>query len=160
MSKSDQMSPRSYNLRQRGIELSNKFAQMEGRRPRILIGRAVNSTTDTMNKICNTFADMGSNVDVAPTLGKVEELAKQCLENDADIVLLLGADNAGTTELKNLYELIVANHPEIILSLLLGISSSSTDTFEARDKYIVFSMETDIFEMGLSLLEHLLGKSS
>ena len=67
--------------------LSNDFAQMEGRRPRIMIAKMGQDGHDRGAKIIATsYADMGFDVDLGPLFQTPEEAAKQAVENDVHIL--------------------------------------------------------------------------
>jgi len=67
--------------------LSDAFAAAEGRRPRILVAKVGQDGHDRGAKVIATgFADMGFDVDVGPLFQTPEEVVKQALENDVDVV--------------------------------------------------------------------------
>ncbi|NIP30126.1 MAG: methylmalonyl-CoA mutase [Candidatus Dadabacteria bacterium] len=68
-------------------ELSDKFAELEGRRPRILVAKMGQDGHDRGAKIIATsFADLGFDVDIGPLFQTPEEVAQQAVENDVHIV--------------------------------------------------------------------------
>lgn len=68
-------------------ELSDKFAEAEGRRPRILIAKLGQDGHDRGAKVIATaFADLGFDVDIGPLFQTPQEAAKQAVENDVHIV--------------------------------------------------------------------------
>ena len=68
-------------------ELTNEFAENEGRRPRILIAKIGQDGHDRGAKVVATaYADMGFDVDVGPLFQTPEETAKQAVENDVHVV--------------------------------------------------------------------------
>lgn len=69
------------------IELSNKFAEIEGRRPRILIAKMGQDGHDRGAKVIATsFADLGFDVDIGPLFQTPEEVANQSAENDVHVI--------------------------------------------------------------------------
>lgn len=69
------------------LELSDKFAKLEGRRPRILVAKMGQDGHDRGAKVIATsFADIGFDVDIGPLFQTPEEVAKQAVENDVHIV--------------------------------------------------------------------------
>lgn len=69
------------------ISLSDKFANLEGRRPRMLVAKMGQDGHDRGAKIIATgFADMGFDVDIGPLFQTPEEVAGQAIENDVHIV--------------------------------------------------------------------------
>jgi len=72
---------------QEAISLSDKFAEMEGRRPRMLVAKMGQDGHDRGAKIIATgFADMGFDVDIGPLFQTPEEVAQQAIENDVHFV--------------------------------------------------------------------------
>ncbi|MBL4653972.1 MAG: methylmalonyl-CoA mutase [Flavobacteriales bacterium] len=68
-------------------ELANKFAELEGRRPRIMVAKMGQDGHDRGAKIIATsFADIGFDVDIGPLFQTPEEAAKQAMENDVHIL--------------------------------------------------------------------------
>ena len=64
-----------------------RFAQDEGRRPRLLVVKLGQDGHDRGAKIIATaFADVGFDVDIGPLFQTPEEAAKQAVENDVHIV--------------------------------------------------------------------------
>ena len=75
------------NAFQKAKELSNKFAEIEGRRPRILVAKLGQDGHDRGAKVIATgFADLGFDVDIGPLFQTPEEVAMQAAENDVHIV--------------------------------------------------------------------------
>lgn len=68
-------------------ELADKFAEMEGRRPRIMIAKMGQDGHDRGAKVIATsFADLGFDVDIGPLFQTPAEAAKQAVENDVHIL--------------------------------------------------------------------------
>ena len=68
-------------------ELANKFAELEGRRPRIMIAKMGQDGHDRGAKVVATsYADVGFDVDIGPLFQTPSEAAKQAVENDVHIV--------------------------------------------------------------------------
>lgn len=67
--------------------LSDHFAELDGRRPRILVAKMGQDGHDRGAKVIATsFADLGFDVDIGPLFQTPEEVAKQAAENDVHIV--------------------------------------------------------------------------
>ncbi|TVP50640.1 MAG: methylmalonyl-CoA mutase [Mongoliibacter sp.] len=67
--------------------LADKFAEMEGRRPRIMVAKMGQDGHDRGAKVIATgFADLGFDVDIGPLFQTPEEVAMQAVENDVHIV--------------------------------------------------------------------------
>lgn len=68
-------------------ELTDKFAQQEGRRPRIMVAKVGQDGHDRGAKVIATsFADLGFDVDVGPLFQTPAEAARQAAENDVHIL--------------------------------------------------------------------------
>ena len=68
-------------------ELADKFAEMTGRRPRIMIAKMGQDGHDRGAKVVATgYADIGFDVDMGPLFQTPEETAKQAVENDVHVV--------------------------------------------------------------------------
>ena len=68
-------------------ELTDKFAKLEGRRPRIMVAKMGQDGHDRGAKVVATgYADMGFDVDMGPLFQTPAEAAKQAVENDVHIV--------------------------------------------------------------------------
>ncbi len=67
--------------------LSDKFAVLNGRRPRILVAKMGQDGHDRGAKVIATsFADIGFDVDIGPLFQTPEEVARQAAENDVHIL--------------------------------------------------------------------------
>jgi methylmalonyl-CoA mutase len=68
-------------------ELADKFAELEGRRPRIMIAKLGQDGHDRGAKVVATgYADLGFDVDIGPLFQTPKEATKQAMENDAHIL--------------------------------------------------------------------------
>ncbi|MFN8344576.1 MAG: methylmalonyl-CoA mutase [Spirosomataceae bacterium] len=68
-------------------EMADKFAETEGRRPRIMVAKMGQDGHDRGVKVIATgFADLGFDVDMGPLFQTPEETARQAAENDVHIV--------------------------------------------------------------------------
>ena len=68
-------------------EMTDEFAELTGRRPRIMIAKMGQDGHDRGAKVVATgFADMGFDVDMGPLFQTPEETAKQAVENDVHVV--------------------------------------------------------------------------
>jgi methylmalonyl-CoA mutase len=69
------------------IASADKFAELEGRRPRIMVAKMGQDGHDRGAKVIATsFADMGFDVDIGPLFQTPEETARQAVENDVHIL--------------------------------------------------------------------------
>ena len=68
-------------------ELTDKFAELEGRRPRIMIAKLGQDGHDRGAKVVATgYADLGFDVDIGPLFQTPKEAVKQAIENDVHIL--------------------------------------------------------------------------
>jgi len=68
-------------------ELADKFAEMEGRRPRIMIAKMGQDGHDRGAKVVATgYADIGFDVDIGPLFQTPAEAARQAVENDVHVL--------------------------------------------------------------------------
>jgi len=72
---------------QEAQELAQKFAEMQGRQPRIMVAKMGQDGHDRGAKVVATgYADLGFDVDVGPLFQTPEEAAKQAVENDVHVL--------------------------------------------------------------------------
>ena len=68
-------------------QLSDQFAELDGRRPRILVAKMGQDGHDRGAKVIATsFADLGFDVDMGPLFQTPAEVARQAAENDVHII--------------------------------------------------------------------------
>lgn len=68
-------------------ELARKFAELEGRQPRIMIAKMGQDGHDRGAKVVATgYADIGFDVDMGPLFQTPEEAARQAVENDVHVL--------------------------------------------------------------------------
>ncbi|KGL64329.1 methylmalonyl-CoA mutase [Polaribacter sp. Hel1_85] len=74
-------------LFKKATELANKFSELEGRRPRIMIAKLGQDGHDRGAKVVATgYADLGFDVDIGPLFQTPQEATKQAVENDVHIL--------------------------------------------------------------------------
>ena len=68
-------------------QLADHFAEIDGRRPRIMIAKMGQDGHDRGAKVvASSYADLGFDVDIGPLFQTPEESAKQAVENDVHIL--------------------------------------------------------------------------
>jgi methylmalonyl-CoA mutase len=68
-------------------QLADRFSELEGRRPRIMVAKMGQDGHDRGAKVIATsFADIGFDVDIGPLFQTPAEAAKQAVENDVHIL--------------------------------------------------------------------------
>jgi methylmalonyl-CoA mutase len=71
----------------KACELADRFSELEGRRPRIMVAKMGQDGHDRGAKVVSTgFADIGFDVDIGPLFQTPEEAAMQAVENDVHIL--------------------------------------------------------------------------
>jgi methylmalonyl-CoA mutase len=74
-------------LFKKAADLANIFADLEGRRPRIMIAKLGQDGHDRGAKVVATgYADLGFDVDIGPLFQTPKEATKQAVENDVHIL--------------------------------------------------------------------------
>jgi methylmalonyl-CoA mutase len=68
-------------------QMTDDFAEKEGRRPRIMVAKMGQDGHDRGAKVISTaFADMGFDVDIGPLFQTPDEVARQAVENDVHVI--------------------------------------------------------------------------
>ena len=68
-------------------QMADQFAELDGRRPRIMVAKMGQDGHDRGAKVIATsFADLGFDVDMGPLFQTPEEVARQAAENDVHVV--------------------------------------------------------------------------
>jgi methylmalonyl-CoA mutase len=68
-------------------ELADRFAELDGRRPRVMVAKMGQDGHDRGAKVIATsFADLGFDVDIGPLFQTPAEAARQAVENDVHIL--------------------------------------------------------------------------
>jgi methylmalonyl-CoA mutase len=71
----------------KATEMADKFAELEGRRPRIMIAKMGQDGHDRGAKVVATgYADIGFDVDIGPLFQTPAEAARQAVENDVHVL--------------------------------------------------------------------------
>ncbi len=72
---------------QKARALSDQFAVLEGRRPRILLAEILHGEHEPKTKsLALTYADLGFDVDISPIGQTVGDIVKQAIENDVHVL--------------------------------------------------------------------------
>ena len=141
--------------REKALGLSDVFNEHEGRRPRILVADASTKVSQRFNSMCSALADMGCNVDLAPKILDLQEYAAQCLENDADILLLIVEKVSDKEQLMKIQNLILPFSPDTILAILFN-DSNCCSKMDDTSKWLCFDDEINDVFIGKKLLYHLM----
>jgi methylmalonyl-CoA mutase len=139
--------------------LSDKFASMDGRRPRILVAKMGQDGHDRGAKVIATgFADLGFDVDIGPLFATPEEVAKQAAENDVHIV---GASSLAAGHKTLVPDLIAAlkniGRPDIRVVAGGVIPQQDYDFLYKAGVQGIFGPGTPVTEAAKSILLKMLG---
>lgn len=151
--------PENEAFRKNAMIQSDEFARVEGRRPRVLIGRNLKTNSLLVNKISNSFADMGFDVDISPKFIRLKELARQSFENDVDIILIYSDNCFSEDEMLEFENHILTNQPDMLISLLKGASNCFSEVNMPLKGWIIFDADSNEFLMGHHLISLLLKTS-
>ena len=150
--------PDHQSERESALKLSDLFTELEGRRPRILVAELDPKTSQRFNAICSAFADMGYNVDLAPRITYLNDYGMQCLENDADILLILGDNQPNKKHLLEIQNTVLNSKPDVILALMVS-NIVNTEKSDKQLKWLNFDHTISEFLMGKKILDHLVSGS-
>lgn len=144
----------------RAQELSDEFAAMDGRRPRILVAKMGQDGHDRGAKVISTaFADLGFDVDIGPLFQTPQEVAKQAIENDVHIVgasSLAGGHKTLIPELIN--ELRKSGADDILVVAGGVIPEQDYEALFSKGVTAVFGPGTVIAKAAIEILERMLRK--
>ena len=139
-------------------ELADKFAELEGRRPRIMIAKMGQDGHDRGEKVVATgFADIGFDVDVGPLFQTPAESAKQAVENDVHILGVSSLAGGHKTLVPQLIDELKKLGREDIMVIVGGvIPAQDYDFLYKAGTVAIFGPGTVISEAGIKMLEILL----
>jgi methylmalonyl-CoA mutase len=138
--------------------LAAQFAALEGRRPRIMVAKMGQDGHDRGAKIISTaFADIGFDVDIGPLFQTPEEVARQALENDVDIVGVSSLAAGHKTLIPQLKQALSTLGCEDILVIAGGvIPRQDYDFLYAAGVSCIFGPGTPVTDAACEILEKLL----
>jgi methylmalonyl-CoA mutase len=139
-------------------ELADKFAELEGRRPRIMIAKMGQDGHDRGAKVVATgYADMGFDVDIGPLFQTPAEAAKQAVENDVHILGVSSLAAGHKTLVPQVIEELKKLGREDILVIVGGVIPPQDYEFLYNAGTIaIFGPGTVISEAGIKLLNILI----
>jgi methylmalonyl-CoA mutase len=141
----------------RVLEATDRFAEEEGRRPRILVAKMGQDGHDRGQKVVVTaFADLGFDVDVGPLFSTPEEVAQQAVDADVHIV---GVNSlaAGHLTLVPALRQALADHGRDDIMVVVGgvIPPDDVPALKQMGAAAVYLPGTVIADSALELLEKL-----
>jgi methylmalonyl-CoA mutase len=140
-------------------KLADKFASLDGRRPRILIAKMGQDGHDRGAKVIATsFADLGFDVDIGPLFQTPEEVAMQAAENDVHIIgasSLAGGHKTLIPALRD--ELKKIGRDDILIVAGGVIPQQDYDYIRKAGASFIFGPGTVITEAARDILQKLIG---
>jgi len=139
-------------------ELADKFAEMEGRRPRIMIVKMGQDGHDRGAKVVATgYADIGFDVDIGPLFQTPAEAAKQAVENDVHILGVSSLAAGHKTLVPQVIEELKKQGREDIMVIVGGvIPPQDYDFLYKAGAVAIFGPGTIISDAAIRLLEILI----
>ncbi|GAA4106333.1 methylmalonyl-CoA mutase [Aquimarina addita] len=139
-------------------ELANQFADLEGRRPRIMIAKMGQDGHDRGAKVIATsYADVGFDVDIGPLFQTPAESAKQAIENDVHIVGVSSLAGGHKALVPQIIEELKNYGREDIMVIVGGvIPPDDYDYLFQAGAIAIFGPGTKISEAAITILEILI----
>jgi methylmalonyl-CoA mutase len=138
--------------------LADKFAELEGRRPRIMIAKMGQDGHDRGAKVVATgYADIGFDVDIGPLFQTPVEAAKQAVENDVHILGVSSLAAGHKTLVPQVIEELKKLGREDIMVIVGGvIPPQDYDFLYKAGAVAIFGPGTVIPDAAIKLLEILI----
>jgi methylmalonyl-CoA mutase len=138
-------------------ELVEKFAEADGRRPRILVAKMGQDGHDRGQKVIATaFADIGFDVDVGSLFSTPDEVARQAADNDVHVVGVSSLAAGHLTLVPALRDALAeAGRPDIMVVVGGVIPPGDFDELYAAGATAIFPPGTVIADAAIGLLHKL-----
>ena len=136
-------------------KLADKFAEIEGRRPRVMIAKMGQDGHDRGAKVvASSFADLGFDVDMGSLFQTPEEVAKQAIENDVHFVGASSLAAGHKTLIPQLInELEKLGRPDIMVFAGGVIPEQDYDYLLERKVAAIFGPGTVISESAITIMQ-------
>jgi methylmalonyl-CoA mutase len=137
---------------------SDKFADLDGRRPRIMIAKIGQDGHDRGAKVVATsFADLGFDVDIGPLFQTPAEAAKQAVENDVHILGISSLAAGHKTLVPQVLEAL-KNYGREDIKIVVGgvIPQQDYDYLYKQGVLSIFGPGTVISKAAIEILKHLI----
>jgi methylmalonyl-CoA mutase len=156
---SESRSDESFN---KACELADRFAELEGRRPRIMIAKMGQDGHDRGAKVVATgYADMGFDVDIGPLFQTPAETARQAVENDVHIIGVSSLAAGHKTLVPQLIAELKSFSREDIMVIVGGvIPAQDYDFLHKAGVVAIFGPGTVISDAAIKLLDILIESRS
>ena len=144
----------------KALQLSDEFAELDGRRPRIMVAKMGQDGHDRGAKVVATsFADLGFDVDVGPLFQTPEEVAKQAVENDVHVLGISSLAAGHKTLIPQVIQALKNYGREDILVIAGGVIPKQDYPFLMEAGVAgIFGPGTKISDSAIEILEKLIGK--
>ncbi|KAA0084730.1 methylmalonyl-CoA mutase [Mycolicibacterium sp. P9-64] len=138
-------------------ELVEKFAEADGRRPRILVAKMGQDGHDRGQKVIATaFADIGFDVDVGSLFSTPDEVARQAADNDVHVVGVSSLAAGHLTLVPALRDALAeAGRPDIMIVVGGVIPPGDFDELYEAGATAIFPPGTVIADAAIGLLNKL-----
>jgi methylmalonyl-CoA mutase len=138
-------------------ELVEKFAEADGRRPRILVAKMGQDGHDRGQKVIATaFADIGFDVDVGSLFSTPEEVARQAADNDVHVVGVSSLAAGHLTLVPALRDALAeVGRPDIMIVVGGVIPPGDFDELYAAGATAIFPPGTVIADAAIGLVRQL-----
>jgi methylmalonyl-CoA mutase len=138
-------------------ELVEKFAEADGRRPRILVAKMGQDGHDRGQKVIATaFADIGFDVDVGSLFSTPDEVARQAADNDVHVVGVSSLAAGHLTLVPALRDALAeVGRPDIMIVVGGVIPPGDFDELHAAGASAIFPPGTVISDAAIGLLHKL-----
>ena len=138
--------------------LADRFAQQDGRRPRIMIAKMGQDGHDRGAKVVATgYADIGFDVDIGALFQSPEEAVKQAVENDVHILGISSLAGGHKTLIPEIMESLEAYQREDIMVIVGGVIPKKDYEFLFDNGVVaVFGPGTKISDAAITILEILM----
>ncbi len=144
----------------KAVELCDKFAKKEGRRPRIMIAKMGQDGHDRGAKVTATgYADCGFDVDMGPLFQTPAEAARDAVENDVHVVGVSSLAAGHKTLIPQLMEELKKLGREDIVIIAGGvIPPQDYDFLYKAGVAAIFGPGTPVAKSACAILEILMGE--
>jgi methylmalonyl-CoA mutase len=138
-------------------ELVQKFAEADGRRPRILVAKMGQDGHDRGQKVIATaFADIGFDVDVGSLFSTPDEVARQAADNDVHVIGVSSLAAGHLTLVPALRDALVkVGRPDIMIVVGGVIPPGDYEELYAAGAAAIFPPGTVIADAAIGLLHKL-----
>ena len=146
----------------RAKELAKKFAEKEGRQPRIMIAKMGQDGHDRGAKVVATgYADCGFDVDMGPLFQTPEEAARQAFENDVHVMGVSSLAAGHKTLIPQVIEeLKKLGRPDILITAGGVIPAQDYEYLYNAGVAAIFGPGTPVAYSAAKVLEILLGEEA